>query len=408
MSDPPNLIYDRKHIEFVLKILAILITLYLTNYGIWNRLEFLIFEEKSALKFFTFVFLWTISISVTLVAAFHPNVTIRNCWAFVFALSTSVAITYRHVTDSDLTPPEVLSLWYVRHEAERAMQAYPTASAVGTLTFVITWLVVAWPTTLNFSWRRRTLRFWAFLPTIPIIIMSAFLFSSIGQRLTAFPQQFSQIANFIFTGFKIATTVLPSRSEVRMLAGNSLSERIIMLVDESIRSDYISLDPGNKMTPGLAENRERFVDFGPAASGSNCSASSNAILRFAAARHDLSESIRLSPTLWSYAKKAGYRTVYIDGQSAHIKALGSVGGRNKLQNHMTILELRDIDKLYVFENTPDSEADQMIADIIANELDKPGKTFIYSNKNGAHFPYKNSYPADKFKSFEYDEYKHQD
>ena len=78
MSDPPNLIYDRKHIEFVLKILAILITLYLTNYGIWNRLEFLIFEEKSALKFFTFIFLWTISISVTLVAAFHPNVTIRQ------------------------------------------------------------------------------------------------------------------------------------------------------------------------------------------------------------------------------------------------------------------------------------------------------------------------------------------
>ena len=54
------------------------------------------------------------------------------------------------------------------------------------------------------------------------------------------------------------------------------------------------------------------------------------------------------------------------------------------------------------------EADQMIADIIASELDKPGKTFIYANKNGAHFPYKNSYPADKFKPFEYDEYKHQD
>ena len=30
------------------------------------------------------------------------------------------------------------------------MQAYPTASAVGTLTFVITWLVVAWPANSKF------------------------------------------------------------------------------------------------------------------------------------------------------------------------------------------------------------------------------------------------------------------
>ena len=90
---------------------------------------------------------------------------------------------------------------------------------------------------------------------------------------------------------------------------------IVMLVDESIRADFLELTPGSLHTPELARLRANFIDYGPSASGGNCSHYSNALLRFGASRRDTIKTVRTNPTLWEYAKKAGYRTVFIDAQA---------------------------------------------------------------------------------------------
>ena len=53
--------------------------------------------------------------------------------------------------------------------------------------------------------------------------------------------------------------------------------------------------------------------------------------------------------MWQYARKAGYRTVYIDAQAGLNKNPG------KLRDYMTLRETRDIDALYALdEKTPGS------------------------------------------------------
>ena len=88
-----------------------------------------------------------------------------------------------------------------------------------------------------------------------------------------------------------------------------------MLIDESVRPDYINWKIGNSMTPHLAANADKIANFGNAVSGGNCSSYSNALLRFGGTANNIVKSMTTNPTIWQYAKKAGYRTVYIDGQS---------------------------------------------------------------------------------------------
>ena len=165
--------------------------------------------------------------------------------------------------------------------------------------------------------------------------------------------------------------------------------RIIMMIGESVRGDYIDWTPGNPYTPELASLKDKIVDFGPAVSGGNCSHYSNAILRFGAKENAVGRAMLSQPTLWQFAKKAGFRTVYIDGQA------GFNHNPGKLQNFMTAAEARDIDGFYALsENIPTPRLDDHLLDIVMNEIKPDKPVLIYANKNGAHFPYDQGYPDD--------------
>jgi lipid A ethanolaminephosphotransferase len=102
---------------------------------------------------------------------------------------------------------------------------------------------------------------------------------------------------------------------------------------------------------------------------------------------DVVASVNSNATLFDYAKKAGYRTVYIDAQARNIT------DGNLIQNYMTLKEKAAIDAFYPINDVDSSQADSRLADIIAKELKTPGSVFIYANKNGSHFPYDEAYPS---------------
>jgi lipid A ethanolaminephosphotransferase len=112
-------------------------------------------------------------------------------------------------------------------------------------------------------------------------------------------------------------------------------------------------------------------------------------MRFGASRKDLTNSVNSNATIFAYARKAGYRTVYIDAQ-AYNNARG-----HKIQNFMNLQEKGEIDGFYAISSTKVMEADYELNKIIAAELKSNTPVFIYANKNGAHFPYDDSYPADQ-------------
>jgi lipid A ethanolaminephosphotransferase len=166
----------------------------------------------------------------------------------------------------------------------------------------------------------------------------------------------------------------------------------VLIVDESVRADYLDWTPGNPYTPELAKLKSRIIDFGPAASGGVCSHYSNAILRFGASRSNLGRQLLLNPNIWDYAKTAGFRAVFIDAQAAINRSPG------KLQNFMTPNEALQIDHFYaVPSDVPPYGLDDKLLDLVVEELRSDKPVFIYAVKNGAHFPYDRGYPAsDRF------------
>jgi glucan phosphoethanolaminetransferase (alkaline phosphatase superfamily) len=90
------------------------------------------------------------------------------------------------------------------------------------------------------------------------------------------------------------------------------------------------------------------------------------------------------PSIFQYARLAGYRTVFIEGQ---------IPGGN-LQDYMTRYDLIDIDEFFYMdrimpcENFGDCFPAQKIAEVLKQE--KP--SFIMVVKAGAHVPYQKNYP----------------
>ena len=115
--------------------------------------------------------------------------------------------------------------------------------------------------------------------------------------------------------------IVPRRvpSRVALTATRPLMNKLVFIMDESIRGDYTTLgNPQLDTTPYLASLGDVLVNFGVAISGHNCSAYSRYIFRYGAKMetlpHALAHGLNLpGPTIWQYAKAAGMRTVYIDG-----------------------------------------------------------------------------------------------
>jgi len=164
-------------------------------------------------------------------------------------------------------------------------------------------------------------------------------------------------------------------------------KNIVWIVDESVVGSYLSLNGYDKKTTPYLDKLDKesndFFNFGVANSVSNCSSTSNLFLRIGLnpkKDFDIEKQMYTLPTIFQYAKKAGYTTWLMDSQTKE----------NHLQNYLTLYdketidhfktqgpEITRIDRDKVFLNET--------IDIIENK--KGGKNFIVLVKYGAHFPY---------------------
>jgi len=151
---------------------------------------------------------------------------------------------------------------------------------------------------------------------------------------------------------------------------------ILWLVDESVA--YAEFE--RIIAPRLAPYRP--IDFGEAASMANCSAPSNLALRSGVdVRHaGPAFDLRRTPSIWRYARKAGYRTTMIDGQTTGAP-----------QNFMLAPERALIDDARGEANG--MTTDWHIAGELNRQLKSPDRTFTYVVLRGVHFQYKDHFPA---------------
>jgi Sulfatase len=164
--------------------------------------------------------------------------------------------------------------------------------------------------------------------------------------------------------------------DLPLVATATAVTKIVLVVDESVDHEVYESQVLPTWAPLLT------ADFGEAASTGNCSASSNALLRWGFRADELLQrhDPRAWPSIWGYARGAGYRTIFIDGQR-----------RGAYQNFMRHSEAALIDQ--TISVSAGFDTDTKISETLQGLLRSPGRMFIYVNKRGAHFPYRDHFPA---------------
>lgn len=201
---------------------------------------------------------------------------------------------------------------------------------------------------------------------------------SLGASLPSFYQT---IVHFGFE--KIQSS---ARIEVRFETSNNPSNNIVLIIDESIRGDHLSINGYSRDTTPflrqLSQDDSIIRNWGLAVAGATCSHPSNAlILTGVRPGIDDFESTQTYPTIFQYAKAMGYETYYLDAQT------------NSIWNGLNASDFEYIDVwIKASELGDDIQSDFRAADRIAEILTNSTGKFIVLNKRGVHFLYEGSYP----------------
>jgi glucan phosphoethanolaminetransferase (alkaline phosphatase superfamily) len=191
--------------------------------------------------------------------------------------------------------------------------------------------------------------------------------------------------NAVYTGPRAEVDMQPSTAASR-------PKYLIYLVDESVRGDFLGINGCPIDTTPKLNRYPHLVNFGIASSASNFSAGTNIILQSGTQLHELPDKDQVTlkrPNLFQFAKAAGYKTYYLDGQGT---------GRRR-HNFMTKHDFNHIDVAYqAFDHNPSGahfENDFLMLRLVLDVLKEDEPAFIYVNKYGAHTCYDDCYPPTK-------------
>ncbi len=251
---------------------------------------------------------------------------------------------------------------------------------------------------LVFIFRKHVTKTKKYIHTVAVLFVWAIslltsytIFSKTVGSVSAFPIPV-KIVNTV-TYFASNRSYYGDRDELLTYPnGNQAYDNILWIVDESVGGQYLSINGYKKdTTPYLNSIRSSYLNMGIASSTANCSAMSNIMLMSGIQLAQLPDKEYRSlktPSIFQFARNAGYMTHYISGQSS----------KDKLQNHMTAFDKADIDNFY----QPSAEYNQRdipeenVIEHTYEALLRSKKNFIYIVKRGAHFHWEeNGYPASK-------------
>lgn len=203
----------------------------------------------------------------------------------------------------------------------------------------------------------------------------------------------------------------PKRKSLEFQAEELPANNIVLVFDESIRGDHLSLNGYQRVTTPYLETLAReklLLNWGIAVSASTISHPSyNAMIT--GATPEMIEALSYNeinslPTLFQFAKAMNYRTHLIDGQMKDYWG----GNADDLNYIDSLVSMRDIggpdwsedwekgDKITnddIRNNAVKQwEIDRKIAGIVNSIFTTSAGNFVFVYKRGAHFPYEKNYP----------------
>lgn len=225
----------------------------------------------------------------------------------------------------------------------------------------------------------------ALAPLAGLAMLTILLFVRGGEGGRGLPNAWVGTAYSVLAAFEGAIQPSMTRQPVTIAHRPDPEQGdIILIVDESIAGRYVDINDAAGVRSGLASPPPGIIvsNFGLAASIAHCSFGSNLTLRYGGTRDAYQRINATMPSIFAYAKRAGFATIYIDAQRT--------GGA--YQNGMDDAERRQIDRFVQFGETPVVERDIAAADALIAALNNTQRDFILVNKMGAHFPVADKYP----------------
>lgn len=171
------------------------------------------------------------------------------------------------------------------------------------------------------------------------------------------------------------------------LSSQSPTHHIVLIIDESVRYDYLSNNnPHLTTTPFLKEleAKPKLYNLGLSIAASTCSFPTKSLILTGTTKiPDVTRQTQRHPTLFQYAKRSGYETTILDAPGSNFP---NIVIRKE--------DLQYVDHLFRAEKIPGTHhfADQRAVETLQNFLEKPVGQFIVLVKQGTHFHYESSYP----------------
>jgi hypothetical protein len=328
------------------------------------------------------VIFWA-TIASLIIVPFLRNTYVRIPLVALITIGCAADQIYFHVTDYHLNLTSLRIIWAERNTGLDALSTYMIYFARDCL-----WVIGA-GTVMGLAPRQGGLKLrWSSIPLSVLALISTVITYTRGAT-ESFPPPFALPVMF---GIVAGSNEIAARTPQLVDGGTEIeyggaikpsARHIVLMVDESVRGDFLEINQSEMdNTPFLVSQKDRLINFGVAVAGSNCSRPARTMIRFGMQRDDFGESglVRLGrPSIWKYARQAGYRTILIDAWK----------GEPLYDSERPLVDLTISET-----DAPTYMRDGVIAEKLAELLKEDAPSFIYVNKFGVHFPYEYSFPSD--------------
>jgi len=171
-------------------------------------------------------------------------------------------------------------------------------------------------------------------------------------------------------------------------------DSIIYVIDESVRGSNLSLNGYPRATTPFLQSLETrgvLKNLGICVAASSFSHISNAYLITGHNEFPDNEfRTDKNPSIFDYAKKMGYETIYIDINRIYLSSLMNAG-----DGHVRSLDRWMTDQSFRERHIDlDTTKDLGVARFLSTLLNEGGGYFVVVNKKGLHFHYRDRYPND--------------
>ena len=234
------------------------------------------------------------------------------------------------------------------------------------------------------------------LPVLYLLVSNYLLFLHVPERSFHLNPLTSFLRSALHCKFKNLRQYYGPRDD---LPPFSVSQRpldnIIYIIDESVRGSNLTLNGYPRATtPFLQflETRGLLKNLGICVAAASFSHVSNAYL-ITGHNEFPDDTFRTdkNPTIFDYAKKMGYETIYIDINQIYLYSLIKAAGKGPVRSLDCWMNDKSFEERHIdLENTKDVG----VARFLSNLLNEKSGCFVLVNKKGLHFHYRDRYPDD--------------